>query len=246
MPRKILLGLVASAALVVPALAQSVDGLVAKSFEARGGLARLRAIGSVRMTGKISMGDVDAPIVIEIKRPASVRSELRLEGAALVQACDGKDAWGIAPGDLGPQKLPAEMAKDVAARADLEGPLADYAAKGFQVVLQGSRELEFGEALVLRITKPNGEIEDYFIDAESFLPVRTEVRRRVQGRELVAETTLDDYEAVGGVLWPHTIESGIEGRAERQTLTIEKIEIDPVIDDARFRMPASSEPAKRK
>ena len=202
--------------------AQSVDGLVAKSIEARGGLAKLRAIKSVRMTGKISMGDVDAPIVIEIKRPASVRSELTLDGAVLVQACDGKDAWGIAPGDLGAQRLPAEMAKDVAARADLEGPLVDYAAKGHQVELVGERELDFGEAHVLRVTKQSGEVEDHFLDAESFLPVRTEVRRKVQGKELVAETTLDDYEEVGGVLWPHTIESGIEGQAERQTLTIER------------------------
>ena len=245
MPRRVLLGLVASA-VAMPALAQSVDGLVARSLEARGGLARLRAISSVRMTGKLSMGEVEAPIVIEIKRPASVRSELRLEGVSLVQASDGRVAWGIAPGDLGPQPLAAEMAKDVAARADLDGPLADYAAKGYQVELVGERELDLGEAHVLRVTRPSGETEDVFIDAESFLPVRTEVRRKVQGRELVAETTFDDYEEVAGVMWPHTIESGIQGRTARQTLTIEKIQIDPVIDDARFRMPAASEGTKRK
>ena len=40
--------------------------------------------------------------------------------------------------------------------------------------------------------------------------------------------------------WPHTIESGVRAGAERQTLTIDEIEIDPVIDDARFRMPAAA------
>lgn len=242
---RVLLGLAASASLGVPAFAQSVDGLVARSLEARGGLARLRTIKSVRMTGEISMGDVDAPIVIEIKKPASVRSELTLEEAVLVQAYDGQDAWGVRPGDLGAERLPAEMAKDVAARADIEGPLADYAAKGFQLELVGAREVESGEAHVLRLTRPGGEIEDHFLDAESFLPVRIEVRRKVQGKELVAETVLDDYEEVGGVLWPHTIESGVKGRDERQTLTISKIEVDPVIDESRFRMPAPAAPAGR-
>jgi hypothetical protein len=245
MLRGVLLSLIASAALTVPVLAQSVDGLITRSLEARGGLARLRAIRSVRMTGEISMGESEAPIVIEIKRPVSVRSELKLEGAVLVQACDGKDAWGIAPGDLGPQRLPPEMAQDVAARADLEGPLADYAARGLQVQLLGERELDLGEAHVLRVTRKSGETEDYFIDAESFLPVRIEQHRKVRGKDLVVETTLDDYEEAGGVMWPHTIESGIKGQAGRQTLTIDKIEIDPALDDARFAMPAAAKPAKR-
>jgi outer membrane lipoprotein-sorting protein len=245
MLRGVLLGLVASATLAAPVLAQSVDGLIAKSLEARGGLDKLRAIQSVRMTGEIRMGEKGAPIVIEIKRPASVRSELKLGGAVLVQASDGKDAWGIAPGDLGAQRLPPEMAQDVTARADLDGPLVDSLAKGLQVQLVGERELDLGEAHVLRVTGKSGETEDYFVDAESFLPVRIEVRRTIRGKELVAETTLDDYEETGGVMWPHTIESGIKGQAERQTLTIDKIEINPALDDARFKMPAAAAPAKR-
>jgi hypothetical protein len=46
-------------------------------------------------------------------------------------------------------------------------------------------------------------------------------------------------------MWAHTIESGIKGRDERQTLTISKIEADAVIDDSRFRMPAPAVPARR-
>jgi outer membrane lipoprotein-sorting protein len=243
---EVLLGLAASAALAVPVSIQSAEELIAKSLEARGGLARLRAIKSVRMTGVISMGVDEIPIVIEIKRPASVRSELKIDDAVLVQAYDGQEAWGVAPGDLGPQRLPPEMAKDVAARADLEGPLADYAAKGNRVELRGTRDTDFGEAHVLRVTKPAGEVEDHFLDAETFLPVRVEARRKVHGRELVAVTTLDDYEEVGGLKWAHTIESGVQGQAERQRLTIEKIEIDPTIDDSRFQRPSAPEPQKRK
>ncbi len=242
MIQRILLGAAATAALAVPVSAQSVDGLIAKYLEARGGAAKLAAIQSLRMTGELEMGDSDGSLVIEIKRPAKVRSELTLDGVVAVQACDGKSAWGIPPGGT-PQRLPEAMAEDVATRADIEGPLVDYAAKGYQVELAGERELDDGKAYDLKLSRKNGDVDDYFLDAKSFLLVRSESRRKVQGRELVAETTLDDYEKVGGVLFPHTIESGIVGQDERQTLTIDKIEIDPPLDDARFQMPAASAPA---
>ena len=35
----------------------------------------------------------------------------------------------------------------------------------------------------------------------------------------------------------HTIEVGPKGRPEKQVVRFEKIEVDPAIDDARFRMP---------
>jgi hypothetical protein len=44
------------------------------------------------------------------------------------------------------------------------------------------------------------------------------------------------------VLWPHSIQSGAKGRPEKQTLAFETIEVNPAIDDARFKMPAAPFP----
>jgi hypothetical protein len=241
MIQRILLG-AAAVALAVPAGGQSADALVAKYLEARGGREKLAAIRSLRMTGKLEMGDVEGSLVIEIKRPASVRSELTVDGQVAVQAYDGKNAWGIPPGGT-PQRLPAAMAEDVAARADIDGPLVDSAAKGYQVELVGDRELDDGPAWDLKLTRKDGAVDHYFLDAKSYLLVRTESHRKVQGHELVAETTFEDYGKVGGVLWPHTIESGVQGQDQRQTLDIERIEIDLPLEDARFQMPAEVAPA---
>jgi hypothetical protein len=241
MLRKTLLGLVAGAMLAAPALAQTVDELIAKASEARGGLDKMKSVESVRMTGKMTMGPgLEAPITVEMKRPKNARMEFTIQGMTGVQAYDGQQAWGISP--MGPQKaepLPPEMAKDLDNQADIDGPLVDYKAKGHQVELVGKEKVEGSDAWRLKVTLKSGDVQHIFLDADSFLEIRSESKRTVRGSEMELETTIGDYKEVGGLLWPHSIQSGARGRPEKQALTFDKIEINPAIDGARFKMPAA-------
>jgi len=84
------------------------------------------------------MGPMELPMVIELKRPASFRADVTVQGTAAVQAYDGKTAWGISPQGTGQaEPMPAEAAKEMADQADLDGALVDYKAKGHQVELVG-------------------------------------------------------------------------------------------------------------
>ena len=76
MLRKALPGLLLTAAFAAPAAAQTVDELIAKSLEARGGLDKLKAVHSIRMTGRMSVGADDLAMVVEMKRPASFRADI--------------------------------------------------------------------------------------------------------------------------------------------------------------------------
>ena len=80
----------------------------------------------------------------------------------------------------------------------------------------------------------------HFLDAGSYLLVRVEARRTIRGTEIEGESTLGDYKDAGGFLWPYSIQNGAKGRPEKQGLVVEKIEINPVIDDARFKMPSTT------
>jgi hypothetical protein len=248
MIRKALPGLLL-AVLSVPVAAQTVDEVIAKSLEARGGLDKLKAVQSVRMTGKMTMGPgIEAPVTIEMKRPRNARLEFTFQGMTGVQAYDGQQAWGISPmGSRQPEPMPAEMAKELDDQADLDGPLVDYKAKGSQVELVGKDKVEGSDAFKLKVTKKDGDVEYYYLEAESFLPVKVEAKRTIRGSEIEGETTLGDYKEAGGFLWPYSIQSGAKGRPEKQSLTVEKIEINPAIDDARFKMPAAkaAEPPKQ-
>ena len=237
---KALPGLLLTTVIAAPAAAQTADEVIAKSLEARGGLAKLKAIQAIRMTGKMSMGPMELPMVIEMKRPASFRADVTVQGTLAVQAYDGTTAWGIPP--MGPgqaQALPAEAAKEMANQADMDGPLVDYKAKGHQVELLGQEKVESSDAYRLKVTKKSGDVEYYFLDAHSYLPVRVEAKRTVQGTEIEGASTIGDYKEAGGFLWPYSIQNAAKGQPEKQTITVLTIEINPTLDDARFKMPAA-------
>jgi outer membrane lipoprotein-sorting protein len=237
--RKALPGLLVVAALATPIAAQTVDEVIAKSTEARGGLEKLKAVQALRMTGRLTMGPMDLPIAIEMKRPGLARLDITVQGTAAVQAYDGKTAWGISPMGTGqPEPMPAEEAKEMADQADIDGPLVDYKAKGHQVELVGKENVEGSDAYKLKVTKKDGDVEYYFLDADSYLPVRVEGKRMVRGTEIEGESTLGDYKEAGGYLWPYSIQNGAKGRPEKQSIAVDKIEVNPTIDDARFKMPA--------
>jgi len=237
---KALVGLIAGAWLATPAPAQTVDELIAKANEARGGLEKMKAVQSVRMKGKMTMGPgLEAPLTIEMKRPRNARMEFTIQGMTGVQAYDGQQAWGISPmGSKQPEPMPAEMAKELDNQADIDGPLVDYKAKGHQVELVGKEKVEGSDAWKLKVTLKTGDVQHIYLDADSHLEIRTESKRTIRGSEVELESTIGDYKEVGGLLWPHSIQSGAKGRPEKQSFAFESIEVNPALDDARFKMPA--------
>lgn len=231
---------VAAAAFAAGARAQTVDEVIARSVEARGGLAAVTAVQAVRMTGRMSVGEMEMPMVVEMKRPASFRAEMTLQGRPVVQAFDGRQAWTIPPVPGGaPQALPAEAARQMAQQADIEGPLVDYRAKGSQAALVGREKVGGTEVWRVKLTRKDGDVEQYLIDAKSWLPIRVEASRRFNGREMQGVSTLGDYRESGGWKWPRTIVNSAPNGPGEQRLSFDTIEVNPAIDDSRFRMPAA-------
>ena len=187
------------------------------------------------------MGKAEASMVIERKRPGSFRAEITLQGARSVQVWDGVTAWGISPMGTGqPEVLPTEAATAMADEADVDGPLVDYRVKGHQVTLLGKEMLDSGDAYKIEVRKKVGAVEVHYLDARSYLTVRIDGKRTTRGTVIEGESFLGDYREAGGILWPYSIRSGARGNPEKQTLTVDKVEVDPVLDDARFRMPSTT------
>ncbi len=230
------LALVAAA----PAAAQSVDDIIAKNIAAKGGLAKMKAVQSMRATGKITIGPgIEAPVVIEQKRPSSVRLDITVQGLTIVQAYDGKTAWMLNPmsGRKDPEPVPSEMVKQFEEQADMDGPLVDYKAKGHTVELLGKDKAEGADCYKIKVTLKNGDIRTYYIDAENFLDVKIDGKTTVRGTETESDSILGDWKDVSGMMIPFSIDSGQKGAPQRQKITLEKVEVNPSIDDSRFKMP---------
>jgi outer membrane lipoprotein-sorting protein len=241
--RSYLWGFAAVLALAHPASAQTVDEVIAKNIEAKGGLEKIKSVQTLRMIGKMTMGPgIEAPATIEFKRPNKVRMEITVQGNVGTQAYDGKNGWSISPfsGKKEPEPMSAEDLKDVEEQSDMDGPLVDYKAKGHTVELLGKEKVEGSDAYKLKVTLKNGDVRYIYLDADAYLEIRAESKRTIRGSEVEVETTIGDYKEVDGLLFPHSFQSGAKGRPEKQNIVVEKIEINPEIEDGRFEMPAAS------
>jgi len=238
----------AATAFALPLAAQTADEVIAKNVAARGGLEKVKAVQSLRMTGTVSMGPgMQAPLVLEIKRGGRLRSEVTVEGKTGVQTFDGTSGWAFMPfmGQTEPQAMPPEAVKDAQEQSDLDGPLVDYQKKGHKVELIGKDKAAGVDAYKLHVTLKSGSVRDIWIDAASWLEVRGEGSRSMGGRVMESETTLGDYRDVDGLKLPHRVEGGPKSRPEKQSIVFSKIEVNPVIDDARFGKPTTRPPADK-
>jgi outer membrane lipoprotein-sorting protein len=218
-----------------------VDEIIASHLAALGGEERIQALQSIRHTGTATAsGGRVARVVREVKRPGLFRLEFSSQGTTSVFANDGETGWQVAPlqGVFEPQSVAPET--DAAAgvdQRDIEGPLVDWREKGHMVELVGRETLPSGEAFKLKLTLAGGAIRHDYIDVASRQVVRSDVIRIIQGRPVELQNTFSDFREVGGIVFPHLIETRAEGRPEVIRIEVEMIELDPDLDDARFRLP---------
>jgi len=161
MLRKTIMLLALGLLLAPIAHAQSVDDILAKHYEACGGLAKLKALNTMRVTGSMTMGPgMEAPITMERKRPGMRRMEFTIQGMTGIQAFDGAKTWSVMPfmGKKDPEVAPAEETKQADEQADFDGPLVDYKNKGNTVEFVGKDKVEGSDVYKLKVTLKGGEI----------------------------------------------------------------------------------------
>lgn len=243
-------GIMTSALMTLPLAAQTVDDVIAKNIAARGGLEKLKAIQTLKINGKMNMGGgMEAPFLMQFKRPDRFRLELTLQGKTMIQAFDGETGWKIIPfmGTTDPEKMTEDEIKETKQQADMDGPLVDYKDKGHTVELVGKEDMEGTEVYKLKVTRKDGEIEYHYLDGESYMELKQAQKTKREGNEIEVETYFGDFKPVEGLMLPHTIENRIKGQSAGGTVTVEKYEINPAEDDALFTMPpkaAAEQPAK--
>jgi hypothetical protein len=219
--------------------------LAAKNIEAKGGLDKLKAIQSLRMSGKLLVnGDqIELGIVTIVKPPGSIRYEAELQGLTQIQAYDGTQAWQINPfqGRKDPEKLSADDAKGLGEdAADYAGPLVDYQAKGDTLDYLGTEDVDGTDAHKLRLTRPNGDVTYVYLDPDQFLEIRTVNRRIEHGVPHETITDYGDYEKVSGVYLPFSLDSWPKGTTDHQKTQYDKVEANVAADPGLFSFPATA------
>ncbi len=232
--------------LSVPLLAsaQTAEELVTKNLEAKGGLAKIEAIKTLRASGRYQdNGGFTAEITQELKAPDEIRQTFTLQGMTQIQAFDGKTGWQINPfeGRRDPEMLGEEDLRGLVEDGDffLHGPLVDAAGKGNKIEYLGHATVDGDDAYKLKVTLKNGDIYYYYLDPATYLEFRVERQQFIRGAVREQFMDVGSYKQVDGVYYPFSI-----GTAERRdmsdlsTVTLAKVEANVPVNDNDFEMPA--------
>jgi outer membrane lipoprotein-sorting protein len=243
--RTVLPTLAALALCATPLSAQTADSIIARYLRAIGGMEHIQAVTTFRATGRITGGGgFEAVMVQEGKRPNMVRQEFTLQGMTAITAYDGHAGWKIQPfqGKKDPEALSEDELRGIVEDADFDGPLVNYQQKGNRVEYLGTDQVEGTDVHKLKVTLPNGDSRTFFLDSDNYIPIKVETRRTIRGAEQAFETLLGNYQAVAGWLLPHSMETRRVGGEAGAKVTIDRVEVNVPIDDARFQRPAAPAP----
>lgn len=226
-------------------LAQTADELVAQNIQARGGLEKIKAIKSLRMTALFDAGGFKAEIGLERKRPDYLRQTFSVQGMTQIEAYDSSTGWQINPfqGRKDPELLGDEELRSLSEAADFDGPLVDYQAKGNKVEYLGHDQVDGDDVYKLKVTLKNGDIFYYSLDPDTCIEIQVERQIFVRGAVRESVTRLGAYKPVNGVMFPYSSVTGPKDNPdEGGKVTIQKLEANVPIEDKDFKMPGAPLP----
>ena len=218
--------------------------IVEKNVAARGGLEAWRKIQTMVWVGHIESANAPAPrlpFVLEMKRPDKTRFEIRAKNQMSVRAYDGHHGWKLRATGDGKPDLQSYTAEELSFAHDgpgIDGPLMDYQAKGIAITLDGVEEVEGHKAYRLSVTLSSGVSHHVWIDALSFLDIKSDrVSRNAFGMSGTVSVFYRDYRATEGVQIPFTIESGAGTGKATDRMVIDRVALNPPLDDRTFARP---------
>ena len=220
------------------AAAQSVDELIQKNIEARGGSDRLKAVETFQLYGKQVRDNVEYVGTMKKKRPNLIRIDSHIQGQQIVQAFDGKTAWEIDPSDeiYTPQPMQNIDGLLVKLEADIDGHLFGYKGKGHTSEYMGKENLEGTDVHKIKLTLKSCVVLYFYLDAEYFIELKMTAVIPQPENEIMIDFYYSDFKEVNGIMYAHASEARI-GNYTIYQMAIDKIEINIPIDDAIFMIP---------
>ncbi len=232
------LAMIATVALVAaPAAATTVDEVIAKHIEAKGGKARWDSVESMRLTGDFTAFSLVHPFTLTRARGDRYLMDHMLGDKLAIIGNDGKKAWwenhwfGEGAAEIGGADLPV-----IAREVDFATPFFEIAEKGHKVELIGESEYEGFPTIAIKLTRADESEETWHLDPETYLEFARTSPGSDFGRALEQRTIFDDFRKVDGIMLAHYVES--QWYTRDRVMVVENVELNPTVDEAMFRMPA--------
>ena len=220
--------------LIAQTRAQTADEIVNKYFDAVGGKAKLETLKTAYSEGEMSIMNNPAPFVSSVIDGKASRSEMNFNGQKIITCYSVGAGWTVNPlaGITEPTPMPAGQVGMGAMTYDLKGPLYNYAAKGYTLELAGKEKLNNADVFKLKLTTKDSIEIDCYIDAASWLLLKTVIKVTVSGQPVEISIATSEYQKTNiGLLMPFVSEITYPGIAIVSTTKMMDLnrDIDPAI-----------------
>jgi zinc protease len=226
------------------AAAQTAAEIIDKHLAASGGRAALSKVTTRVATGSVALvlpiAELAGTIEAYNKKPNKSRNVVKLDvsglGAGTITAEQRFD--GTAGFNTDEVNGYREITGDQLAamkNAAFPSPLLDYQEQGVAVSLAGREAVNGKDAHVILLTPKSGPATKAFIDADTFMLVRTTMSLKVDelgGQAVEQVTELADFRDVDGIKTPFSVTSTNPLQTIRITFKDVRHNVD--LDDASF------------
>ena len=229
------------------ASAQTADDIIEKGIAAGGGREALAKVTSRATTGTMTVttpgGDVAGTIEVLNQAPNKTQTIITLDLSAMGagkmtidQRFDGTN--GYASNSMQGETPVTSSQIDTQRNAIFPSPFLDYKERGTKIELTGKEKIGDTDAYLLLVTPAKGPTSRLWMDATTYLPVKTTTTVETAEVGTVEQTmVMSDFRQVDGITMPFKF----VGSSAVQTFTVvvTKVEHNVNVDQARFAKPAS-------
>ena len=225
--------------------AQTADEVIEKSIAAMGGRAALEKIKSRSMTGTLALttpaGDIPGTIEIQNAVPNKIRTVIKADlsslgvGPMLIDQRFNGTVGYVLDNLQGDRPITGNQLDNMKANS-FPHPFLTYKADGTVVKLSGKEKVGARDAFVLLFEPSAGSPVKQYIDAESYMPMKSVLTVELPQVGTVEQTAeASDFRDLDGVKVPYKLQ--ISSSVQNVSVTFTKIEHNVAIDDKLFSKP---------
>jgi hypothetical protein len=222
---------------------ETVEAIIDRNTEARGGRQAIEAVQSVAVDLQIVDPDFTVDGTYRAARPGKMRIDIKADGKHVyTEAFDGRRGWqwkgkGTETVEESPEAT-AALRHGVELPGNLYG-LHELQQRGHRVALTGREEVDGVNYYLLQLTLDDGYVTTLYVDPHSWLMTR---RRDVRPLHVDIDPTpttieqrMSDFRRVAGVMFSFAnTETDLKTGKVLETTTARGITVNPTIDDTIF------------
>jgi hypothetical protein len=215
-----------------------LDGIVAKYLETIGQNNRNNIETAIETGTTLNFGQETSFKQIQKRPDKAYKETLLTDGRIIKQGYNGTSGWMLASWmyEAEPVELLGPDLKTIKDENKMEDDLWNWKEKGYKLILAGKKEMAGKQFYQLILTKADGDIDEMYIDSDSFLLTKVVKKTSINGSEAEFEVFYDDYRNIDGVMLPFKIEQRFNSQ-QGMLVNIKEIKFNIEVDDKIFDKP---------